>query len=169
MQLPSSTSYHATLTENNKTHKNPGSGEGQMLCHMGWKDMTESNETLAPKRASITRVLAVPVFCLLCLNSAPGAASCRRFFDCTLVLHPLPELRDQPNSLLNLNAIRMNHIYWAFFARTALPCSPDADEEAIVEAVRLAALTDAIGYSSTYCQRCPPIFLRTLGARNRFP
>ena len=34
---------------------------------------------------------------------------------------------------LNCHALRMNHIYWPFFARTAHPCSQDADEDAIVE------------------------------------
>ena len=54
-------------------------------------------------------------------------------FDNNLVLPPLPESPDEPNSLLTLHALRRNQIYWAFSARTAHPCSPDADEDAIVE------------------------------------
>ena len=71
-------------------------------------------------------------------------------------------------SSLTLSALSRNHIYWTFLAQTAHTCSPDADEDAIVETGQPSS-----SLPLTLLDILPPIvrgvhllFLRTLGVRN---
>ena len=129
MQIPSSTRYHATFTENNKTHINPDRRLGQMLCHMRWNYSPKKGRS--PRRTSVLRWRWIAWWREQPLPrrdfSTPLAPPLNGLFS------PLPELHSEPNSLLTLCALRRNHIYWTFLARTAHPCSSDADEGDIVE------------------------------------